>query len=274
MIKIEEILFENPKLTFKKGKIFTGSDYLRNSCVEACKYGHIATLPEIAQARIYAPFDSPIWQNTIVTATRGYTGFSPRGKPVRVFAHNIPFKSDDLFEARSMWDEDKDRDIEVEYDENKDFKFNIKIEQSEFHKMLKNEDGKKLKVLDRETDYDAYVNALFGGLYSAYLDKLDELKNLGKVREGEIYFNGDLKWISKSDGIQGQLLIFDYKSISTYGNFSDDICFFSLRNQSVNLEDLAVRELGRESGPDLYSAANTIVKYLGGGLNEHPNQRE
>lgn len=89
----ETILFEQP--TVKAGKVFYDHDLptaLEHAKEYAGEDGHVATLPEIGQARSIAPKGSFVWTNWFSTASGEYKGRSKQGNAVYVVAHGVgPF---------------------------------------------------------------------------------------------------------------------------------------------------------------------------------------
>jgi len=83
----EQILFKG-----KEGQAFYDRD-LPTALEQAGEYageeGHVATLPEMAQARILAPKGSFAWKNWFTTTSGEYKGVSKQGNRVYVVVHGV-----------------------------------------------------------------------------------------------------------------------------------------------------------------------------------------
>ncbi len=174
----EQIVFEQPVAPVKAGQVFYDEDLpkaLKQAQEYAGKEGSVATLLDIAQARIIAPKESYVWQKGFTTTSGEYKGLSKKGKPVYVVAHGVgPLTS-------------PERIIEA-------YKAGLtrgaaKLDPKELYALLDQEDGKKVIVLDfdkvkklasdvvsvKSARDNPLVRARLGEHTNTYLDKYKEI---------------------------------------------------------------------------------------------------
>ncbi len=218
------VYFEQPKIV-KAGKPFYDSD-LAVALEQAQKYagtdGNVASMLDIAKAKILADKEDFVWKDWFTTITGEYKGLSSQGNPVFVVAHGVgPFTRPGRIR------QDREEGL---------VRGAGKLESKEFYDLLAQEDGEKVIVLDgkkvqecksgvmsvSDAENDLLIRARVGGHTEDYLGKHkkvwgDEIYSYHdlngidwEVPQGRLLFAGDNLYFSNLDG---------YSNLYSYGRF-------------------------------------------------------